>query len=444
MSETNRQLVLRDRPTGEVGDEHFELSTSPVPEPGDGEVLLRTLWLSFDPAQRGWLNDVRSYVPPVAIGEPMRAYGIGEVVTSNADGVEAGRPRPHLARLAGLRRREPRRRRCSSPSLPTVTQPEMMLGLLGMTGLTAYFGMTDVGRPVEGDAVLVTAAAGATGSIAGQIARIKGATQVIGTAGAEEKRDWVRDVAGFDDCLDHYDENILRLIRAANRDGYQVVFDNVGGTLLDACLFNIAVHARVVLCGSISTGYKPQRPDVGIYYYQLLTMRRSLMQGFLVSDYQDRFDEARADLLRWSEEGRLVPAVRHRRGPGEGAGDAQPALQGRQPRQAAPQALTAGSGRAEAVEEAGGAVGEGRHRRAPLAHPRVGALAAHEALVELLEHDARLPRRERLVPGHVGGVEAGPRPRSARRPRPATAGRGARARGRASGRSPSESDGSGQ
>jgi NADPH-dependent curcumin reductase len=303
--ETNRQMVLRDRPTDEVGPEHFELLSSPVPEPGDGEVLLRTLWLSFDPAQRGWLNDVRSYVPPVALGEPMRAYGIGEVLTSNADGVQAG-DLVHTSlgwqEFAVVNPADT----LFEPVPATVTEPEMMLGLLGMTGLTAYFGMIDVGRPVEGDAVLVTAAAGATGSIAGQIARIKGAKQVIGTAGAEEKRNWVRDVAGFDDCLDHYDENILRLIRAANRDGYQVVFDNVGGTLLDACLFNIAVHSRVVLCGSISTGYKPQRPDVGIYYYQLLTMRRSLMQGFLVSDYQDRYDEARADLLRWSQEGRLV------------------------------------------------------------------------------------------------------------------------------------------
>jgi NADPH-dependent curcumin reductase CurA len=181
-----------------------------------------------------------------------------------------------------------------------------MLGPLGMTGLTAYFGMTDIGRPVEGDSVLVTAAAGATGSIAGQIARIKGATQVIGTAGSEDKRTWVRDVAGFDDCLDHYADDISRQIRGANRDGYQVVFDNVGGTLLDAALFNIANHARVVLCGSISTGYKPQRPDVGIYYYQLLTMRRSRMEGFLVTDYAGRFDEARRDLLAWIEEGRLI------------------------------------------------------------------------------------------------------------------------------------------
>ena len=304
MTERNRQLLLRERPTEEVRAEHFEMVVADVPTPGDGEVLLRATWLSFDPAQRGWLNDVRSYVPPVAIGEPMRAYGIGEVVTSNAEGFAPGdlvHAKVGWQEYAVL---NPAEEDLFEPVPADVKQPEMMLGLLGMTGLTAYFGMTEIGRPEEGDAVLVTAAAGATGSIAGQIARIKGASQVIGTASAK-KRDWVIDVAGFDDCLDHYDENILRMIRNANRDGYQVVFDNVGGTLLDAALFNIAVHARVVLCGSISTGYKPQRPDVGLYYYQLLTMRRSRMEGFLVSDFADRFDDARRDLLRWSEEGRL-------------------------------------------------------------------------------------------------------------------------------------------
>lgn len=305
MSELNRQLLLRERPIDEVGEEHFELVTAPVPEPRDGEVLLRTLWLSFDPAQRGWLNDVRSYVPPVALGEPMRAYGIGEVVESNADGVKPGDLVHTMLGWQDYAVVAPSTATLFEPVPAEVSRPEMMLGLLGMTGLTAYFGMIDVGRPTSGDAVIVTAAAGATGSIAGQIARIKGAAQVVGTAGTAEKRAWVKDVAGFDECLDHYDENILRAIRATNRDGYQVVFDNVGGTLLDACLFNIAVGARVVLCGSISTGYKPQRPDVGIYYYQLLTMRRSLMQGFLVSDYKERFAEARADLLRWADEGRL-------------------------------------------------------------------------------------------------------------------------------------------
>jgi NADPH-dependent curcumin reductase CurA len=303
---TNRRLVLRERPTGEVTDEHFELVESPVPAPGPGEVLLRTRWLSFDPAQRGWLNDVRSYVPPVALGEVMRADGIAEVVASNVAGVEVGRLVHAQVGWQDYVVLDPSNTVRFEPVPDDVDEPHHMLGLLGMTGLTAYFGMTEIGRPVAGDTVLVTAAAGATGSIAGQIARIKGAAQVIGTAGAEVKRAWVRDVAGFDDCLDHYADDILRQIRAANRDGYQVVFDNVGGELLDAALFNIATHARVVLCGSISTGYKPQRPDVGIFYYQLLTMRSSRMEGFLVSDYADRFAEARRDLLTWSKEGRLV------------------------------------------------------------------------------------------------------------------------------------------
>ena len=264
-----------------------------MPTPGDGEVLLRNRWLSFDPAQRGCLNDVRSYVPPVAIGEPMRAFGIGEVVTSNADGIAPGDLVHTLVGWQDYVVIDPATASLFEPVPADVTQPRDDARPARDDRADRLLRDDRDRRPVEGDAVLVTAAAGATGSIAGQIARIKGASQVIGTAGAPEKRDWVRDVAGFDDCLDHYDENILRLIRAANRDGYQVVFDNVGGTLLDAALFNIAERARVVLCGSISTGYKPQRPDVGLHYYQLLTMRRSRMEGFLVTDYADRFDDAR-------------------------------------------------------------------------------------------------------------------------------------------------------
>jgi NADPH-dependent curcumin reductase CurA len=303
--DANRQLLLRERPTGEIGVEHFELVETPIPEPGDGEVLLRSRWLSFDPAQRGRLNDVRSYVPPVALGAVMEGDGIGEVVASKAPGISVGQLVHAQIGWQEYVVVDPSGGGRFEPVPDDVSEPQHMLGLLGMTGLTAYFGMTDIGRPVEGDAVVVTAAAGATGSIAGQIARIKGAAQVIGTAGSDEKRDWVRDVAGFDDCLDHYADDILRQLRAANRDGYQVVFDNVGGELLDACLFNIAERARVVLCGSISTGYKPQRPDVGLFYYQLLTMRRSRMEGFLVTDYADRFAEARRDLLTWAEEGLL-------------------------------------------------------------------------------------------------------------------------------------------
>jgi NADPH-dependent curcumin reductase CurA len=305
MSGGNRQLLLRERPTGEVGAEHFELVETPTPEPGDGEVLVRTQWLSFDPAQRGRLNDVRSYVPPVALGAVMEADGIGEVVVSNVAGVEVGQLVHAQVGWQDYVVLDPATTGRFEPVPDDVKEPHHMLGLLGMTGLTAYFGMIDIGRPVEGDAVLVTSAGGATGSVAGQLARIKGAAQVVGTAGSEAKRAWVRDVAGFDDCLDHYADDILRQIRATSRDGFQVVFDNVGGELLDAALFNIAERARVVLCGSISTGYKPQRPDVGLFYYQLLTMRRSRMEGFLVTDYADRFAEARRDLMTWFEEGRL-------------------------------------------------------------------------------------------------------------------------------------------
>ena len=302
---TNRQLLLRERPTGDVTDEHFELVEAAIPEPGPGEVLVRTRWLSFDPAQRGWLNDVRSYVPPVAIGEVMRADGIGEVVASNADDVEVGQLVHTTIGWQEYAVVDPAQTELFELVPSTVSAPELMLGALGITGLTAYFGMIEIGRPVEGDTVLVTSAAGATGSIAGQIARIKGAARVIGTAGAEEKRSWVRDVAGFDDCRCHYDDDIRRQLREVSPGGYNVVFDNVGGALLDAAIFNIAERARIVLCGSISTGYRPQRPEVGLHYYQLLTTRRGRMEGFIVTDFADRFDEARAELAAWVADGRL-------------------------------------------------------------------------------------------------------------------------------------------
>jgi NADPH-dependent curcumin reductase CurA len=304
MATVNRQLLLRERPTGEVDDRHFELVESPVPDPGDGQVVVRTRWLSFDPAQRGWLNDIRSYVPPVGIGEVMRARGIGEVVASRAADLPEG---TLVAGPVGWQ--EYAVVDAASDEVEVVPSdlpsPELMLGVLGTTGLTAYFGMIDIGRPVEGDTVLVTAAAGATGSIAGQIARIVGASHVVGTAGSEEKRAWVRDVAGFDECIDHYDEKVRRRLREAAPEGYNVVFDNVGGSLLDAAIFNIAERARIVLCGSISTGYRPERPEVGLHYYQLLTTRRSRMEGFIVTDYSARFDEARAELRSWLDDGRL-------------------------------------------------------------------------------------------------------------------------------------------
>jgi len=184
-----------------------------------------------------------------------------------------------------------------------VDDPTLMLSVAGVTGMTAYFGMHDIGRPKSGDTVLVTAAAGATGSVAGQIARLLGAERVIGTAGSAAKREWVCDVAGFDECLDHHDPDVRKHLRAAAPDGLDVVYDNVGGALLDAAIARTAVHARIALCGSISTGYRPERPAVGLHNYQVLTTNRVRMEGFLLDDFRDRFPEARERLLAWAADG---------------------------------------------------------------------------------------------------------------------------------------------
>ena len=279
---TNLRLLLRERPTGRVEALHFEAVREPVADPGAGEVLVRTCWLAFAPAQRGYLNDVPSYVPPVAIGEVMRATGVGQVVTSAQPGFAAG---DLVLGSLGWQEYATLAPRDGAPLEllpPDIGDPKLALGVLGTTGVTAWVGMRLIGRPAAGDTVLVTAAAGATGSLAGQIARAMGAARVVGTASTPEKQAWVRDVAGFD-----------------------VVFDNVGGTLLDDALANIRIGARVVLCGSISTGYEPKRPEVGLRNYQFLTTRRARMEGFIVIDHADRVPEARAELRRWIDKGQL-------------------------------------------------------------------------------------------------------------------------------------------
>ena len=306
----NRQLVLRHRPVGAVTDDCFAAVDGPIPEPGNGEVLVRTLWLAFEPAQRGWLNDVRSYVPPVAIGEVMRAWGIGEVIATHSPAAAVG---DLVCAAIGWQEHAVVRVDDADDDVVIVPRdlddPTLLLSAAGLTGLTAYFGMTEIGRPREGDTVLVTAAAGATGSVAGQIARIRGAGRVIGTAGSDAKRAWVRDVAGFDVCISHHDDSVRRTLRGVAPDGLDVVFDNVGGPLLDAALVNVAERGRLVLCGAISTGYRPEKPEHGLHYYQVLTTRRARMEGFLVTDYADRFAAARAEILGWVADGRLRVAV---------------------------------------------------------------------------------------------------------------------------------------
>lgn len=306
MSTGNRMVVLRERPTADITDDCFELTSAPISAPGTGQIVVRTLWLSFDPAQRGWLNDVPSYIPPVAIGEPMRAFGVGQVIDSASDDYAPGQlvyGRLNWQEYATIETSD-----SELVAVPDdVADPRLMLSLLGTTGLTAYFGITQVARVVPGDSVLVTAAAGATGSVAGQIARAAGATLVVGTAGSAAKREWVVDVAGFDACIDRHDPKVRRTIQAAApRDGFSVVYDNVGGSMLDRAIMNTAAHGRIALCGAISTGYRPERPQEGLFAYQLLTTRRIRMEGFLLFDFADQFDTARRQLSAWYEEGLIV------------------------------------------------------------------------------------------------------------------------------------------
>lgn len=307
MPTTNRRMILTSRPRDEVTDDCFTLVTETVPSAGPTDVLVRHLWSSFEPAQRGWLNDIPSYMPPVAIGEVMRAFGVGQVAASNSAAFPVG---SFVHGSLGWQEwcvvdvSQPDHQLESIPS--EIDDPLLMLSALGVTGLTAWFGMTRVARPLLGDTVLVTAAAGATGSVAAQLARLAGAHRVIGTAGSAAKRAWAVEVAGLDECVDHHDDKIRRRLREVAPEGFDVVFDNVGGRLLDAALFNLAEGARVALCGSISTGYRPELPEVGLHHYQLLTTRRARMEGFLLFDHRDSFTLARQRLARYVRSGRLV------------------------------------------------------------------------------------------------------------------------------------------
>ncbi len=302
----HRSLVLAERPTGAIDDHTFRTVVADrASELRPGEVRVRTLWLAFDPAQRGALNDLPSYRDAVGVGDVMTGRGIGQIADSRADGFGEGDLVSGELGWQDWRIAEPTA--IDLEHVPTeANPPTMALSVLGVTGLTAWVGMTKVAAVREGDSVLVTSAAGATGSVAGQIARRLGAARVVGTAGSEAKRAWVREVAGFDECLDHYDDKVFRAMRtAAGDDGFDVVFDNVGGTLLDCALANIAVGGRLALCGSISTGYTPSRPEVGLRNYQFLTTRRARAEGFIVLDHAADFGTARADLARWAAEGAL-------------------------------------------------------------------------------------------------------------------------------------------
>ncbi|MBD0424496.1 NADP-dependent oxidoreductase [Streptomyces sp. TRM S81-3] len=302
--DTNRQWVLARRPRGELTRDCFELRTSPRPAPGAKEVLVRVHWLGIDPTQRGWLNAGPNYRSPIALGEVIRGAGVGEVVESDDPSLPAGTwvygelgwQDYAVGTGGGLFGVNP---------VPPGIEPRMMLGLFGTTGLTAYFGMVDVGRPEAGDTVVVSAAAGATGSVAAQIARALG-SRVIGIAGGERKCRWAVEVAGMDACIDHTSADVAAELARLAPDGIDVYFDNVGGVLLEAALANLALRARIVVCGGISSGYDGDDPARGPRNHLQIGLRRARMEGFVFLDHVDRFPEALGRLAAWSASGDIV------------------------------------------------------------------------------------------------------------------------------------------
>lgn len=301
---TNRQWLLAKRPFGVVTEENFEYREAPIPEPGDGQVLVRNLYLSFDPTQRGWMEDRESYMPPVAIGEPMRAGSVAQVVTSNHPDYQTGDLVQTLGGWQDYLVVDGAAGGIGLSKLAPGVTPQMALGVLGTTGQTAYFGMLDLGEPKAGETVLVSGAAGATGSVAGQIARIKGC-RVIGIAGGKEKCDWLKNEARFDDVIDYKAENVDQRIAELCPNKVDVFFDNVGGDILEAALNHINLKARIVLCGGIAN-YNATEPQPGPSNLMNLVVMRARMEGFIVIDYMDRFAEGAAALLGWLQSGELV------------------------------------------------------------------------------------------------------------------------------------------
>ena len=301
MSETNRRITLARRPVGEVAVDCFATDEVDVPTPGPGEVLAEVGWLSIDPTIRGWMA-MDTYLPAIEIGAEIRSGGLATVIESNNDDLPVG------ATLFGMTGwQQYTIMDGSNQIVPDGIDPTAALSVFGVTGMTAYFGLLEVGRPVEGETVLVSGAAGATGSVVGQIAKIKGC-RVVGIAGSDEKCAWLIDELGFDAAINYKTEDIAAAIRTACPDGVDVFFDNVGGDILEAAIGNIALRGRIVLCGAIAQ-YNDESPRPGPSNLSLLVSMRGRMEGFIILDYLDRADQAIGDLATWVMNGDVKFAV---------------------------------------------------------------------------------------------------------------------------------------
>jgi NADPH-dependent curcumin reductase CurA len=300
VSESNRQIRLAARPQGECKPEDWEHADAPLQAPGDGQFAGRTLAVSLDPAMRGWLDDRPSYLPPVGIGEVMRAGSVLEVTDSKHPDYAPG---DHVVGVFGAQTHALSDGRGAMKVDLGIAPASTYLGALGMPGMTAYFGLLEIGALQEGETVVISGAAGAVGTVAGQIAKIKGC-RVVGIAGGPEKCAMLVDELGFDAAIDYKADDVGGRLRELAPDGVGVFIDNVGGDVLDAVLLHLARGARVVISGGLSQ-YNADRATGPSNYLQLL-WRRASMTGFLTPDYEDRYPAARAELAALLQDGRLI------------------------------------------------------------------------------------------------------------------------------------------
>lgn len=300
MALTNHKFLLAARPVGMPKRSDWTYKEEPVGEPKDGDLVVQVLYISLDPAMRGWMNDARSYTPPVGIGEVMRALGVGVVTASRNPRFAVG---DHVSGVFGVQEYAVTDGRGVTKIDTRVAPLPKYLSVLGMTGMTAYFGLLDTGQPKPGEMVVVSAAAGAVGAVVGQMAKIKNC-HVVGIAGGTEKCRYIAQELGFDAAIDYKSEDVKQSLRKHCPKGIDVYFDNVGGAILDAALANLARGARIVICGAISQ-YNNTGPVTGPSNYMSLLVNRATMKGMMVFDYADRYAQAGAEMAAWMATGKL-------------------------------------------------------------------------------------------------------------------------------------------
>ncbi len=300
MTSSNHQFRLAARPVGLPKASDWSYTEEPIPEPKDGEVLIKILYISLDPAMRGWMNEGKSYIAPVGIGEVMRAGAAGRVIVSKNPDFAVG---DHVVGAFGVQEYALSNGKGLTKVDVRFKSLPVYLGTLGMPGMTAYFGFLDVGQPKEGNTVVISGAAGAVGSVVGQIAKIKGC-RAVGIAGGPEKCQYVVNELGFDACIDYKKEDVKKSLREHCPKGVDVYFDNVGGDILDAVLTQITRGARIVICGAISQ-YNNAGPMKGPSNYLSLLVNRASMRGMVVFDYASQYAVAAKEMAGWMAAGKL-------------------------------------------------------------------------------------------------------------------------------------------